>query len=178
MVSLAETSVLVFVLELSSAAAGLASGEVTSSFASAPTDSLKAGSRPWEGEASDIVTTALVAGIEPLASAVRACSRRDVEIEDACPTVDRSSIPSSGMAGLVTELASAPLSDFVAGASVFGSPAIAGCGANFCATSSGWEKLAGDISPGVTMTRAPILVQFHIFVANDIGIRMQPCDAG
>ena len=40
------------------------------------------------------------------------------------------------------------------------------------------EKLIGDISPGVTITRAPILVQFHILVANAIGMRMQPCEAG
>ena len=53
-----------------------------------------------------------------------------------------------------------------------------GCGTTFCATSSGCEKLAGVISPGVTMTRAPILVQFHIFTANAIGMRMQPCEAG
>jgi len=39
-------------------------------------------------------------------------------------------------------------------------------------------KLAGVITPGVTMTRAPILVQFHIFMAKAIGMRMQPCEAG
>ena len=53
-----------------------------------------------------------------------------------------------------------------------------GCGTTFCATSNGCEKLAGVIWPGVTMTRAPILVQFHIFTAKAIGMRMQPCDAG
>ena len=36
-------------------------------------------------------------------------------------------------------------------------------------TSSGCEKLAGVMSPGVTTTLAPILVQFHIFTANAIG---------
>ena len=79
---------------------------------------------------------------------------------------------------MIAEPASAPLSDFTAGASAFGSSAMTGCGTTFCATSSGWEKFAGVISPGVTMTRAPILVQFHIFTANAIGMRMQPCEAG
>ena len=40
------------------------------------------------------------------------------------------------------------------------------------------QNLAGVIWPGVMMTRAPILVQFHIFMANAVGMRMQPCDAG
>ncbi len=44
--------------------------------------------------------------------------------------------------------------------------------------SRGCEKLRGVISPGATMTRAPILVQFHIFTANANGMRMQPCEAG
>ena len=75
--------------------------------------------------------------------------------------------------------ASAALSAFAAGgASGFGSLAATGCGAIFCVASRGCEKLAGVISPGVMTTRAPILVQFHIFVANAIGMRMQPCDAG
>ena len=55
---------------------------------------------------------------------------------------------------------------------------MSGCGTTFCATSNGCEKLAGVIAPGVMTTRAPILVQFHIFTANAIGMRMQPCDAG
>ena len=53
-----------------------------------------------------------------------------------------------------------------------------GCGTTFCATSNGCEKVAGVIAPGVMMTRAPILVQFHIFMAKAVGMRMQPCDAG
>src|SRR3954452_23767524 len=60
----------------------------------------------------------------------------------------------------------------------FGCSAAVGWLAVFCATSSGCEKLAGVISPGVTTTRAPILVQPHILMAKAVGMRMQPCDAG
>src|SRR5205807_5111595 len=83
----------------------------------------------------------------------------------------------SELAGLASE---APLSAFTAmGLSAGGSSAATGCGTTFIVASSGCEKLTGVmISPGVTKTRAPILVQFHIFTANDIGMRMQPCDAG
>ncbi len=95
----------------------------------------------------------------------------------AWPTVDRSSSFASEIAGVIEGVASDALSDFAAGgASACGSAA--GWGATFSVTSSGCEKLAGVISPGVTTTRAPILVQFHIFMANAIGMRMQPCDAG
>ena len=55
---------------------------------------------------------------------------------------------------------------------------MSGCGTTFWVASIGWEKLAGVMVPGVMMTRAPIRVQFHILVANAVGIRMQPCDAG
>ena len=96
--------------------------------------------------------------------------------------VDRSSRLAAEFSDLMAMPASAPLSLFTAGASAFGIDRLwqwnAGCGTTFCATSSGCEKLAGVISPGVTTTRAPILVQFHIFTANAIGMRMQPCDAG
>ena len=72
---------------------------------------------------------------------------------------------------------SVALSDFGAeGASTCGS--VIGCGMTFCAASRGWEKLAGVISPGVTTTRAPILVHFHIFMAKAMGMRMQPWEAG
>ncbi len=53
-----------------------------------------------------------------------------------------------------------------------------GCGTTFCATSNGCANWAGVTAPGVMMTRAPIRVQFHIFTAKAIGMRMQPCDAG
>src|ERR1700687_2831659 len=93
------------------------------------------------------------------------------------PTVDLSSRLAAEIAGLIGVSASDALSDFGAeGASAWGS--VIGCGTTFCAASSGWEKLAGVISPGVTTTRAPILVQFHIFTAKAMGMRMQPCDAG
>ena len=38
--------------------------------------------------------------------------------------------------------------------------------------------LVAASSPGVTNTRAPILVQPKIFVAKSGGMRMQPYDAG
>ena len=124
-----------------------------------------------EGVAS-LIVTGVLAGIELLASAVRVCCA------EAWPTVDRSSRLASELIALIEGPASAPLSPLIAGASVFGSSAMTGCGTTFCAISSGCEKFAGVISPGVTITRAPILVQFHILVAKAIGMRMQPCDAG
>src|SRR6185369_8288457 len=60
----------------------------------------------------------------------------------------------------------------------FGSTAATGCGATFWVGSSACAKVAGVSSPGVTTTRAPIRVQFHILMANAIGMRMQPCEAG
>src|ERR1700676_5276117 len=91
--------------------------------------------------------------------------------------VGRSSRFASETVGLLVVPASDALSAFGAtGASACGSPAA--CGTTFCVTSSGCEKLAGDISPGVTTTRAPILVQFHILTANAIGMRMQHAYAG
>ena len=36
----------------------------------------------------------------------------------------------------------------------------------------------GAAAGSVTMTRAPILVQFHILTAKAAGMRMQPCEAG
>ena len=73
---------------------------------------------------------------------------------------------------------STALSTFAsAEASVFGS-AVAGRGWTLKVASSGCEKLAGVTSPGVMITRAPIFVQFHILTAKDIGMRMQPCEAG
>ena len=141
---------------------------------------------PPEDTASDIATAGWLIGTPPLASAVWVCSRNDVDAggspiigcaRSAWPTVDLSSSFASEIAGLIGVSASDALSDFGAsGASACGSAA--GCGATFSVASSGCEKLAGLISPGVTTTRAPILVQFHIFMANAIGIRMQPCDAG
>src|ERR1700722_14487266 len=96
-----------------------------------------------------------------------------------CPTVDLSSRFTAEAAGLTVVSALDALSDFTAGgASTCGSLAAVGCGTTFCAASSGCEKLEGVISPGVTTTRAPILVQFHIFMAKAIGMRMQPCEAG
>src|SRR5580692_12822819 len=62
--------------------------------------------------------------------------------------------------------------------SAFVSSTATGCGTTFTAASKGCEKLAGVTSPGVTMTRAPILVQPYILTAKAIGMRMQPCDAG
>ena len=53
-----------------------------------------------------------------------------------------------------------------------------GCGSTRAEASRGWETLCGDTWPGATITRAPMRVQFHIFIANDIGMRMQPCEAG
>src|SRR6202051_4993741 len=91
--------------------------------------------------------------------------------------VGRNSRFASETADLLTIAASDALSVFGAtGASACGSLAVPGT--TFCVTSSGCEKLAGDISPGATTTRAPILVQFHILTAKAIGMRMQPCDAG
>src|SRR6266700_7178459 len=117
-------------------------------------------------EASDIV--ALLDAVLPLASAVRVGSRSPGVVSSAAaltpsgwPTVDRSSREAAGLA-----------------APAFGSAAATGCGATLSVGSSGCAKLAGIISPGVTTTRAPILVQFHILMANAIGIRMQPCEAG
>ena len=124
-----------------------------------------------DGVAS-LIVTGVLAGIELLASAVRVCCA------EAWPTVDRSSRLASELIALIEGPASAPLSPLIAGASVFGSSAMTGCGTTFCAISNGCEKFAGVISPGVTITRAPILVQFHILVAKAIGMRMQPCDAG
>src|SRR6476659_4724525 len=93
------------------------------------------------------------------------------------PTVDLSSRVASEMAGLIGVSASDALSGLAAeGASTCGS--VIGCGTTFCAASKGCENLAGVISPGVTTTRAPILVQFHILMAKAIGIRMQPWEAG
>src|SRR6185369_8408049 len=158
-------------------AAGLAGSDFgASDFASALGVSLTGWTLVADGVASDMVMTPFVAGNAPRASAVWVCSRSAA----ACPTVDRSSRPVSELAfaGLVALPASAPLSLFTAGASVAGSLAMRGCGTTFCATSNGCVKLAGVIWPGVMMTRAPILVQFHIFTANAIGMRMQPCDAG
>jgi len=123
------------------------------------------------GDAPVIVTAAL-AGSAPLASAV---STR------AWPTVERSSSFASAVSvGLPTSrVASAPLSDFTpSGASTCGASSATGCGATFCVISRGCENGAGLISPGVTSTRAPILVQFHILTANAAGMRMQPCEAG
>ena len=38
--------------------------------------------------------------------------------------------------------------------------------------------MAGVISPGVMMTRAPILIRGWIFAGPAIGMWTQPCDAG
>src|SRR6266702_4915706 len=100
------------------------------------------------------------------------------------PTEERSSSMPSALAVLVsTGFASvtlawgAPLSA-LSPTGVVGSRFAAGCGGTRNEASIGWAKLCGVISPGVTSTRAPILVQFHIFTANAIGMRMQPCEAG
>jgi hypothetical protein len=93
----------------------------------------------------------------------------------ACPTVDLISKLACEEAGLI--VASEALSDFGAGG-VSACGSLAGCGTALCSASNGCEKLAGLISPGVMTTRAPILVQFHIFTAKAVGIRMQPCEAG
>ena len=85
----------------------------------------------------------------------------------------------SATTGLGAASASAALSACVAGgASACGSLAATGFGTTLFVASSGCEKLAGMISPGVTTTLAPILVQFHIFMAKAMGMRMQPCEAG
>ena len=121
--------------------------------------------------ASVIVTGAFVAGKAALASAVWVNGAAGGSLmtgftPPSCPTVGLSS-------------RSDALSVFAAdGASGFGSLATAGCGATFCAIRRGCEKSAGVVSPGVTTTRAPILVQPHIFTAKAMGMRMQPCDAG
>src|ERR1700692_4594328 len=134
--------------------------------------------------ASDIVTGAFDAGKVLPASAVRVCSRNGAEAFGSsiagltlspCPMVDLSSTAASVMAGLAFTSAAAALSAFAAmGASDFGSSAAIGCGTTFNAARSGCEKLAGVISPGVTTTRAPILGQFHIFMAKAMGRRMKP----
>ncbi|MGY4160838.1 hypothetical protein ACVINW_006680 [Bradyrhizobium sp. USDA 4461] len=118
-------------------------------------------------EASDIVAEALAAGIAPLASAVWVLSRS----EAVWPTLLRRSSP---------DCLSAPLSLFTpSGASIFRMSSATGCcGATLCVTSSGCEKFSGEIVPGVTNTRAPIRVQLYILTANDIGMRMQPWEAG
>ena len=83
---------------------------------------------------------------------------------------------STGFASL-TLVGAAPLSA-LSPTLVCGSRLAAGCGGTRTEASSGCEKFCGDIWPGETITRAPILVQFHIFTANAIGMRMQPCEAG
>ena len=89
------------------------------------------------------------------------------------------------ISGLLMESAAAALSPFAVTSaltsvltSVLGTSTATGWGTTFWVTRSGCEKLAGVSSPGVTTTRAPILVQPYIFTANAIGIRIQPCDAG
>src|SRR5882672_5705090 len=151
---------------------------------------------PPDGVASDVVNEALVDGRALLASAVWVCSRSGAEAAGSpitglapslCPTVDRNSRLATETAGFAATPASAALSAFGApGASTpalslrlsLGSLAATGCGRSFCSASRGCENLAGVISPGVMTTRAPILVQFHIFAANAIGMRMQPWEAG
>src|ERR1700681_4677919 len=97
----------------------------------------------------------------------------------SCPTVDLSSRLASEVTGLGVASASAAMSAFAAGgASACGSLAATGFGTTLRAARRGCEKLAGVISPGVTTTLAPILVQFHIFTAKDMGMRMQPCEGG
>src|SRR5260370_23708373 len=96
-----------------------------------------------------------------------------------CPTVDLSSRLAHEITGLDAASASTALSACAAGgASACGSLAATGFGTTLFVASSGCEKLAGTISPGVTTTLAPILVQFHIFTAKAMGMRMQPCEAG
>src|SRR5262249_24824169 len=91
------------------------------------------------------------------------------------PTDDRS----SSLVSTTSGLSAAPLSALVAsGASFAVSADTCGCGCTFVPGSRGCEKLTGEISPGVTSTRAPIRVQFHILIANASGMRMQPCEAG
>ena len=140
---------------------------------------------PPDDVASVIVTGAFVAGNAALASAVWVSgagaggSLMPGLTPPSCPTVGLSSRLAAEIAGLTAPFASDALSVFAAeGASEVGSLAAAGCGTTFCAISRGCEKSAGVISPGVTTTRAPILVQPHIFTAKAIGMRMQPCDAG
>ena len=78
--------------------------------------------------------------------------------------------------GLISD---APLSAFGAsGASGTLLGETCGCGTTFMAGNSACSNVAGDNSPGETITRAPILVQPHIFTAKDSGMRMQPCEAG
>ncbi|WP_442868572.1 pentapeptide repeat-containing protein [Bradyrhizobium sp. CCBAU 51745] len=105
------------------------------------------------------------------------------------PTVERSSSTPSALAvflskdlvstgfASVTLVSGAPLSA-LSPTLVGGSRLAAGCGGTRREASIGCEKLCGVIWPGVTITRAPILVQFHILTANAIGMRMQPCEAG
>src|SRR5579871_5679665 len=96
-----------------------------------------------------------------------------------CPTVGRSPILASVTAGVALMSACAGLSGaFTATASDFVSSTATGCGTTLSAASSGCEKFAGVTSPGVTMTRAPILVQPYSLTAKAIGMRMQPCEAG
>ena len=139
---------------------------------------------PPDEVASVIVTGAFVGGKAALASAVWVNGAAGGSLmtdftPPSCPTVGFSSRLAAEIAGLPAPFASDALSVFAAeGASEVGSLAAAGCGTTFCAISRGCEKSAGVISPGVTTTRAPILVQPHIFTAKAIGIRMQPCDAG
>ena len=54
----------------------------------------------------------------------------------------------------------------------------AATGAGFCAINCGCVNSAGEISPGVMITRAPMRVQLHSLVENAIGMRIQPWDAG
>ena len=97
----------------------------------------------------------------------------------SCPMADLSSRLASEITDLGAASASAALSAFVAeGASACGSLVAMGFGTTLFSARRGCEKLAGVISPGVTTTLAPILVQFHIFTAKDMGMRMQPCEAG
>src|SRR6267378_475911 len=95
-----------------------------------------------------------------------------------CPTVDLSSRLASATTGLGAASAAALSACVAGGASACGSLAATGFGTTLFVASRGCEKLAGVISPGVTVTLAPILVQFHIFTAKAMGMRMQPWEAG
>ena len=117
----------------------------------------------YQGYAGDSLAAALLAE--------RAGDRRS-DAAAAWPTLLRKSRPVCGL--------SAPLSLLTpSGASIFRISSATGCcGATFCVTSNGCEKFSGEIVPGVTNTRAPIRVQLYILTANDIGMRMQPWEAG
>src|SRR5665213_3258236 len=166
------------VLSVISVVTGSASDFTVSDFGSVATMPALSAATGAETFASDIV---MGAGAAP-ASAVWVCSLNgagavgSLSIADrwsSCPTVDRSASFGSGIA--VSVLATLSL---FADASGLGASAATGCGTTFCVTSSGCEKGSGFISPGVTITRAPIRVQPYILTAKAIGMRMQPCDAG